>query len=244
MNGESLAVVIPAYNEERRIGSTIECIHRFLSNNFKKFEIIIVDDGSRDRTADIVLGLSKAKSFIRIFRNSENRGKGYSVKKGALLADSGYVAFTDADLSTPIEELSKLLRALAEGAEVAIGSRALGSSNVLKRQSLLREKMGKTFNFFVRTFLFKGIKDTQCGFKCFRKYAAEKIFTLQRLEGFAFDAEILFIAKKLGLKIKEVPVSWSNRDNSRVGIFTSPPRMFLDIFRIKGNHKKRYYENK
>ncbi|MGB2706250.1 MAG: dolichyl-phosphate beta-glucosyltransferase [Candidatus Omnitrophota bacterium] len=241
-NVRSLSVIVPAYNEEGCIRETVISIRGFLKKNFENFEIIVVDDGSTDRTCKIVSGLSEKIAALRVIRNAENRGKGESVKRGMLSAVSEYILFSDADLSTPIDEIAGFMDCARNGESIIIGSRALKGSNVLKKQSFLRQNMGRAFNLLVQTFLFKGIKDTQCGFKCFKKDAAREIFKLQRTNGFCFDAEILYIAKKKGYKIKEVPVKWSNRKDSRVTLISGSLGMLLDIFRIRINDMAGRYE--
>lgn len=240
----SISVVIPAYKEVEFIKDSLTTVHNFLTKKNIDFEIIVVDDGSTDGTYDKVLEASKELTNINILVNDSNRGKGYSVKRGVLTARSQYILFSDADLSTPISELDKFMRYLEEGVDIVIGSRALKASKILKKQSILRRTMGKIFNMLIRKILFDGIRDTQCGFKAFRSEVAKKIFSLQRFEGFCFDVEILYIAKKLGYSIKEVPVTWINREKSKVSITRSPREMFCDLFRIKKNDKEGFYEDK
>jgi dolichyl-phosphate beta-glucosyltransferase len=242
--GDSVSVIVPAYNEERYIRKTISETGDLLRKKFKSFEIIIVDDGSRDNTYNAASGLAGEIKNLKILRNTKNRGKGYSVRKGMLSAVSEWVAFMDADLSTPLSELDKFVACLKNGSDIAIGSRALRGSEILKKQGFLRRNMGKAFNLFVQGFLFTGIRDTQCGFKCFKREAALRLFGLQRLRGFCFDAEILYIAKKHGIRIKEIPVTWVNREDSRVSLIGSPLAMFLDIFRIRINDMRGCYEDK
>ncbi len=239
---KSLSVVVPAYNEEKCIANTIERIHGFLEKNFENYEIIVVDDGSTDHTRKIVSGFSGRMKNLKLLGNARRRGKGESVKKGMLQASSEYLLFSDADLSTPIEEIGDFLKYAENGAEIIIGSRAVKEANILKKQSFLRQNMGRAFNFLVQIFLFSGIRDTQCGFKCFSKKAAKALFKLQRTRGFCFDAEILYIAKKKGYKMKEVPVTWINRQDSRVALIGGSLSMFLDIFRIKINDVTGRYE--
>ena len=236
----SISVVIPAYNEEKYIRNTIESISEFLKNSFSYSEIIVVDDGSSDNTFRVVTELSRRLPNIKMLKNDKNSGKGYSVKRGVWESNYDYILFTDADLSTPIEELNKFKGDF----DIAIGSRALEGCEVMERQNILRQTMGRIFNLLIRTFLFKGIKDTQCGFKYLKKDAAQKIFSMQKLNGFCFDAEILYIAEKMGLRIKEIPVKWINRKDSRVRIIGSSINMFLDLFRIKINDMKGSYEIK
>lgn len=224
-----LSVVIPAYNEEERLGSTLEKIQEYLLHLEYPSEVIVVDDGSSDRTAEI------ARS-VKVLVNDQNSGKGFSVRRGALEARGEIVLFSDADLSTPIEEMSRLEAALTEGADVAIGSRALPDSDVQIHQPFYREMMGKTFNKLVQLLVFPGISDTQCGFKAFTQKAAQEIFSRQKLDGFAFDVEILYIARKLGYQVKEVPVIWRNSPDTRVGAMKDSMKMFLDILRVRRLH--------
>ena len=232
----SLSVVIPAYNEEKHIKHAIKEVGDFLKANFSDSEIIVVDDGSIDGTCDAALSLSGEIKNLKVLKNGANRGKGYSVKKGVLSASSDYVLFTDVDLSVPLSEFTKFEDYIKrETAGIIIGSRALKDSNVLKKQNFLRQNMGKIFNLLVRLLLFRGIKDTQCGFKCFRKDVAKKLFKAQRMDGFCFDAEILYIAKKNGIKIYTVPIKWINDPDSRVQIISGSISMLLDLFRIRFN---------
>jgi dolichyl-phosphate beta-glucosyltransferase len=239
-----LSVVIPAYNESGIIRETLNDLAEYFIKKPYLFEFIIVNDCSTDQTAELVKSLSAAKPFIRLINNQPNMGKGFSVKSGVLAARGDYILFKDADLSTPLVELEKMLPLLADGCDVAIGSRALAGSKLFVKQHWFRQSMGKAFNVFVKLLVFSGINDTQCGFKCFKKEAAQRIFSLQRISGFCFDVEILYIAKKLGFKIKEIPVSWSNRRDSRVRICRDPLKMFWDLFRIKINQLRGVYDEK
>lgn len=242
MKLQNISVIIPAYNEEKKLQKTLPSIHSALNRSFSNFEIIVVDDGSYDGTYNSVLRLSEQLSGLKILRNEVNRGKGYSVKRGVLSAALEYILFTDADLSTPIEALGKFMEHLNEGVDIAIGSRAVKGSRIIESQSFLRRGMGKAFNMLVRLFLFQGVKDTQCGFKCFRREAARELFGLQRLDGFCFDAEILYIAKKKSYSIKEIPVEWANRKDSRVSMVKDSIKMFLDIFQVKLNDIRGLYD--
>ena len=195
-------------------------------------EIIVVDDGSTDTTVASAEAFATEGHPIRILKNSGNRGKGYSVRHGMLEAAGEWLLFSDADLSTPIEELEKLYAAVENGAPIAIGSRSLKRSLIGVRQSAFRERAGQLFNFFTRAVLGLNIHDTQCGFKLFRRDAARAIFLRQKLDRFSFDAEVLFIARKLGLYIVEVPVRWNNFEGTKVGIW-SGARSFLDLITIR-----------
>lgn len=227
-----LSIIIPAYNEEKRIKKTLESILTYIQKKKYDFEIIIVNDGSTDKTRDVVLEFKNKK--INIIDNHENKGKGFSVKQGFLTATKEWILFTDADLSTPIEELETFLR--YKEYDIIIGSRNLPDSLIVIKQPFLRSTLGKIFPFFVRLLLLPEIKDTQCGFKLFKKEAAKKIAELQTIDGFCFDAEQLFIAKKSGYLIKEVPISWQNDERSKIRIVKDSVQMFADLLRIKYNN--------
>lgn len=241
MELKDISFVIPAYNEEKYIEDTVNKVNNFLSKKSDNFEIIAIDDGSADHTHSILLKLSGKISNLKVFKNSKNIGKGYSVRKGVLSAYGKYIVFSDSDLSVPIDELDKFLEYLKKGENVVIGSRAIRGSDIIRGQNFIRKNMGRTFNLLINIFLFKGIKDTQCGFKGFSEEAAKKIFNIQQIDGFCFDAEVLCIAKKLKYKIIEIPVKWINRKDSRVSIVKSSLRMFSDIFRIKMNDARGLY---
>lgn len=234
-NDTPLSVVIPAYNEEERIDNSLNTIIRYMENRGYRYEIIVVNDGSTDKTVDIVKNFSVRNKNINLILNEKNMGKGYSVKKGILESNGEYILFSDSDLSTPIEEIEKLIRYLQEDYDIAIGSRALPNSDVQIHQSFHRELMGKIFNLITRILTLMDIKDTQCGFKCFKKDAAKNIFRRQIINGFSFDVEILYIAKKLGYKIREVPVVWLNSNSTRVNLIKDSIRMFIDLLRIRIN---------
>ena len=235
---KSLSVVIPAYNESQRIKNTIDAVLKYLENWKIKFEIIVVDDGSIDNTADIVKNIKDKR--VRIVKNGKNYGKGYSVRNGVLNSKYEYVLFSDADLSTPIDMIDKFEKYLDY--DIIIGSRALSESDIKIKQPFYREFMGKTFNKFVRLFTVRGIKDTQCGFKLFKRNIAKKIFERATLNGFGFDVEILYIAKLNGIKIAEVPVVWKNSRISKVRPIKDSVNMFKDLFVIRINKAKgKYY---
>ena len=224
-----LSVVIPAYNEERRLPPTLDRLRAYLGQGSLTHEIVVVDDGSRDSTSDI----ARAHGAT-VVRNDTNRGKGYAARRGMLLARGRRRLMTDADLSTPIEDLPRLLARLDEGYDVAIASRALPGSNVEVRQSAYREVVGRLFNLCVRVLAVPGLHDTQCGFKLFTAAAAAASFEPLRLDGFSFDVETLFIARRRGFRIAEVPVTWRNDEASRVGPMNGL-RAFLDLGRIRVN---------
>ena len=224
-----LSVVIPAYNEERRLPPTLERLRAYLGRGSLSHEIVVVDDGSRDSTAEVARA-----GGATVVRNDGNRGKGYAARRGMLLAQGRRRLMTDADLSTPIEDLSHLMASLDAGYDVAIASRALPASNVEVRQSAYREGMGRLFNLCVRVLAVPGLHDTQCGFKLFTAAAAEASFEPLRLDGFSFDVETLFIARRRGLRIAEVPVTWRNDEATRVGLLNGF-RAFVDLARIRVN---------
>lgn len=228
-----LSIVIPAYNEEKRIAQTIARIRAYLAQQDYLSEIIVVDDGSTDETLEEAAEALKGIERTQILSRRRNLGKGFSVKEGVLASKGQHILFSDADLSTPIEELDKFLPWLEEGFDVLIGSRALPDSDIQVRQSYLRESMGKMFNVFVQLLVVKGIKDTQCGFKIFRREAAMDIFPRVKTRSFSFDVEVLFLSRKLGYRIKEIPVIWRNSPQSKVKIISSSLRMFLDLWRIR-----------
>lgn len=230
-----ISFVIPVYNESKRIGKTAREIVYFQKQFPHPSEWIFVDDGSVDNTrqqAAAELG-SLPHHWIAL---GTNQGKGRAVQQGVLAAKGDCIFFMDADLSTPLTEYQKLLSALDSGNDVAIGSRGPGAQ-ILVRQNPLREMMGRTFNQIARFFTFKGIRDSQCGFKAFRKDAAHRLFSLQKITRFSFDAEILYLAQVLGYRIAEVPVTWLNSKESRVRIFSDSIQMFLDLLRIRWLHR-------
>lgn len=231
-----LSIIIPAYNEEKRIAGTLAAVNDYLIRRNRPYEVIVVDDGSTDGTSHAAKRIKDDR--LVIIKNPDNRGKGYSVRRGVLASRGKVILFSDADLSADIAEMDKLLPWLDKGYDVVIGSRATADSTIELRQPWHRVIMGKTFNLLVRTFVLKGFRDTQCGFKCFKRDAAMKIFNLQRLPGFAFDVETLFIAKCLGFKIKEAGVAWKNSPESKVHLVKGSLSMLLDLFKIRFYHRK------
>lgn len=243
MRNEAISVIIPAYNEEQRIVPTLRRISEYLKDSWMDYEILIVDDGSTDGTARAVMELSDSLPNVNLLRSERNLGKGGAVKKGVLSSRGEFLLISDADLSTPIEEMEKLLQFIDEGFDIAIGSRGLSTSEIKVRQPWYREGMGKTFNVLVRVLLMDGIKDTQCGFKLFRGDVARKIFEKSRIGGFSFDVEVLFLAGKMGYGIKEVPIRWINSPASKVRILKDSVRMFLDILVTRLNWARGAYRN-
>ena len=224
-----LSVINPAYNEEKRLGKSLPVIIDYLRDQPYTWEIVIVDDGSHDRTSEIAAGFQD--SNVRVLKNDPNRGKGFSIRRGMLEARGDWRLFTDADLSTPIEELTRFWTYTDAGADVVIGSRALPESDLEVRQSRSRELAGRVFNTIVQTFLVPGLCDTQCGFKLFSAEAAREVFPLQTLHGFAFDVEILMLAHKHGYTIREAPVRWINDPGSKVSTL-SGIKGFVDLARL------------
>ena len=211
-----LSVVIPAFEEAARIGPTLKRVRAYLAARPFDSEVLVVIDGGRDETLGLVRNLARDWPALRVLDNGVNRGKGYSVRRGMLAASGRYLLFSDADLSTPIPEVERLMAALDAGADVAIGSRALVDSDVRVPQAWWRQWMGRVFNWFVRLVAVPDLRDTQCGFKCFRRDAARQIFARSRIVRFSFDVELLWIARKLGYRVVELPVTWINSPSSRV----------------------------
>jgi glycosyltransferase involved in cell wall biosynthesis len=234
----ALSVVIPAYNEERRLPSSLARIRSFLEARAQSFEIVVADDGSKDATAAVAEAAGGPS--LRVLRGERNRGKGHAVRRGMLEARGGRRLMTDADLSTPIEELPSLEARLDQGFDVAIGSRAVLGARIEVRQSAFRETAGRAFNVLVRLLLLPGIRDTQCGFKLFTGAAAQAAFEPVRLAGFSFDVEAIYVARRRGLRVAEVPVLWRNDVATRVGGL-SGTRAFLDLLRIRLNAARGRY---
>ncbi len=232
-----LSIVIPAYNEEKRIGRTLSRIDEYLKARDYECEVIVADDGSTDDTVRQAWKSALAeKGRLKVIGNEINRGKGFAVRSGILGSRGEYVLICDADLSTPIDELDKLFTHMKEGHDIVIGSRSIEGADIRVRQPWYRERMGKTFNFFVKLFLFRGLKDTQCGFKLFKGDIAREIASMMKLDGFCFDVEMLYLARKKGQAIKEVGIVWDNSPHSKVKIFGSSTDMFLDLLKIKRLH--------
>jgi glycosyltransferase involved in cell wall biosynthesis len=230
-----LSIVIPAYNEEARLPATLERLAEYLPTLGLQTEVLIVDDGSRDRTAAVAGSFAGRISRLRVLSNGTNRGKGYSVRHGMLEAKGELVLFTDADLSAPIEESDKLISAMKNGYDVAIGSRAMNRSLISTHESVFREFAGIIFNKIVRVVLWLPFVDTQCGFKAFRRERCRIIFELQRIEGFGFDPELLYLARHYGLRAIEIPVRWGHSPDTKVSMLRDSLKMFIDIFVIRWN---------
>jgi dolichyl-phosphate beta-glucosyltransferase len=242
MNSDApeLSIVVPAYNEEERLGRTLSRVHEYFSRDARvanALEIIVVDDGSTDGTVRIAQEWARAApdGEFRLFLNERNRGKGYSVRRGMLEARARIALFTDADLSAPVEESEKLLAAIAAGHDLAIGSRALDRSLISAHQSVFRETAGIIFNALVRLFTGLALHDTQCGFKAFVREPCRIIFEQQRIEGFGFDPEVLFLARRHGLRTAEVPVRWAHDPATKVHVVRDSILMFGDLMYICWN---------
>lgn len=229
--GIELSIVVPAFDEERRLPASLARIVEWLSGRIPPLaaEILVVDDGSSDGTARVAAEAASRGVPVRVLTHAANRGKGAAVRTGVLAAEGRLVLVTDADLSTPIEEAEKLL---AAGAPVAIGSRAVDPSLVVERQPLYRVAMGKLFNLLVRLLCVGGIRDTQCGFKLFTRDAAREVFSRARVDRFAWDVEALLLARRLGYAIAEVPVLWFHKEDSRVSLGRGA-QAYLDLLRIR-----------
>ena len=245
MNDWFLSVVIPAYNEEKRIGPTLANITSYLESRDFLFEVLVIDDGSEDRTAEIAENYSgevNSRSTVRLCRNDRNRGKGYSVRTGMLAAKGKYALLTDADLSSPIEEMSKLERPVIEGGfDLAFGSRDVEGSLVEVHQPWLREAGGKAFNRLMRLVTGLPYHDTQCGFKLLKMSSCKVLFEKQTIEDFGFDVEILYLAEKIGLRAKEVPVVWRHCGKSKVRLSRDASSMIGDLFKIRWNDWRGHY---
>ena len=227
--------IIPAYNEGARLGATLDRVLAYLAAQGWDAEVLVVNDGSRDQTADLVRSSAQAHPQLRLIENPGNRGKGYSVRNGMLNAGGEVLLFSDADLSSPIEEANKLFAAIAAGADVAIGSRWLQPETQTHRQSLLRQFYGRLFNLALRVLLGLNFKDTQCGFKAFTRSAARTIFPLQRIERWGFDPELLYLARRAGLKVQEVAVAWAHVEGTRLNPLRDGIRMFGEVLKIRWN---------
>lgn len=231
-----VSVIVPAYNESARLVPTLERIAAYLDEHHPRYEVIVVDDGSTDDTVPLAEALADAHPRIRVIALGKNRGKGAAVRGGVLAAEGEQILFSDADLATPIEELAKLRSALADGNDIAIASRAVAGADIQVRQHPARELMGRTFNLMVRALMVGTIRDTQCGFKLFTRQAAHDLFARAHIEGFAFDVEILWMARGR-YRVAEVPVTWRHVDESKVSPGGDAARMFRDLVRIRWLHR-------
>lgn len=231
-----LSVIIPAFNEEKRLPRSLASALDFLKRQPYSWEIIVSDDGSSDATVVTARAILKDVPH-QVLVTAVNRGKGHAVRQGVMAAKGEYILYTDADFSTPVEEVTRFLEHLKNDYEIVIGSRALPGSRVEVHQNILRETMGRTFNLFARLFSFHDIHDSQCGFKCFRGEVAKALFSRQRLDSFSFDPEIIYLAQKKGYRIREEPVIWRNSAQSRVRLIADPLQMFFDLLKIRWLHR-------
>ncbi|MEO6906854.1 MAG: dolichyl-phosphate beta-glucosyltransferase [Abditibacteriaceae bacterium] len=245
-----LSIVVPAYNEEKRLPASLQKIESYLKSRDFSYEMIVVDDGSRDATRTVVSDFAATRPWVRLLHYDTpqghplNRGKGYAVRQGVLHSAGRDLLFTDADLSSPIEEMEKLLPPISRGDfDVAFASRALPASILTIHQPWYREWMGRTFNMFVQSVIGTTIRDTQCGFKAFRGEAAKDIFRRAQIDGFGFDTEVLFLAQKLKYRVVEVPVRWQHYDNSRVNPLIAPFSMISELIQVRLNDIRGTYED-
>ena len=243
MDEPQYSIVIPAFNEQARIGATLERVMHCVQTRQWAAEVLVVNDGSRDQTAAIVSAAARQYQNLRLIENPGNRGKGYSVRSGMLQARGAIVMFTDADLSAPIEEAELLFAAIADGADVAIGSRWLDRSRQTLRQPIYRRFFGRCFNWLTRLIMHLPLADTQCGFKAFRREAARTIFARQRIERWGFDPEILYIALRLGMRIDEVPVTWGHDERSRISYLKDGLKMLEDLLKVRFYSLAGYYRS-
>ncbi|MDR3580389.1 MAG: glycosyltransferase family 2 protein [Oryzomonas sp.] len=240
----SLSIIIPAYNEEDRLPRYLGSIVKYLTEKNTSYELIIVDDGSTDSTATVVEKIMETNPHVKIIRTSQNHGKGFAVKAGMLNACGKLRLFADADGATPIKELERLRQGIESGADIAIASRALHDGSTTVTARLHRKIIGTIFNLVVGLLAVQDVNDTQCGFKLFTEASANAIFPLQRISGFGFDVEILFICKKKGYRVKEIPVNWIDIKGSKVKLFRDSWKMFIDVIAIRLNDLRGVYSNR
>ena len=236
-----LSVVIPAYNEEKRIKKTLLEADKFLSSRNYSYEIIVADDGSSDGTVELIKNLSKDIKNLRVIDNQENHGKGYVVRQGLMEAKGKYRLFMDADNATTVDQVQNLLPFFKEGYDVAIGDRELKGSQIKKHQPFYKEMLGDLGNLLIQALAVPGIKDTQCGFKCFSAELVENIFPKLKIDRWGFDIEILALAKKFSYKIKTVPVVWINDEESKVSM-SGYVNTLKELFQIKWNMMRGEYD--
>ena len=241
MEPATYSVILPAYNESARISATLDKILAHATERDWNVEVIVVNDGSSDDTAAIVSDYASKYGVLRLLENPGNRGKGYSVRNGMLRAKGDILLFSDADLSSPIEEADKLFSAIAKGADIAIGSRWVDRRLQIRRQPLYRRLFGRIFNLALRIILGLQYKDTQCGFKAFTRRSAQAIFPLQKIERWGFDPELLYLAKRFGFTVSELPVAWSHREGTRIHPLRDGIRMFSELVKVRWYAMKGYY---
>ena len=237
-----LTIVVPAFNEENRLAPAVQELAAFARAQAMSYELIVVDDGSRDGTASLVHRLSQNAPEVRLIRLASNQGKGYAVRTGVVNGRGRLILFADADGATPASEFARLEAAIEAGADVAIGSRALRSTGVAVQARWYRRLFGRAFHLLVRTLTVKGIQDTQCGFKLFRGPVAHDLFGRMRMSGFSFDVEVLLMAQRQGYRIAEVPVNWHHVPGSRISLLRDSLRMARDLFIIRANAARGLYD--
>lgn len=245
MNRFELSVIIPVYNEEKRVSKTLEGVFKYLKAKRMTAEILVVDDGSRDKTLQVVGKFkrqSTSRRMLKILKHSVNKGKGAAVRTGALAANGKVLIYMDADNATALSEFEKFKPIVKRGVDVVVGSRAIDRKQVKVHQPLYREVIGRVGNIIIQALVVPGISDTQCGFKAFSQKAAKSIFPLQRIDGFGFDVELLFISKKHGFSILETSVEWKDDPNTRVNALRDSIRTFTDLFIIRWNDLKGLYQ--
>ena len=241
-----ISIVIPAFEEEARVGTSIERILSYLRDVSPQAELIVVDDGSKDRTAQVAERAFKSARDVatKVIRYEQNRGKGFAVKTGLLAASAATAVFSDADLSTPIDEMPKLIDPIRNGEyDLTFGSRALDRSLIGTHQPWRREQGGKVFNLVVRTLTGMPFWDTQCGFKAFNMTKFRSLLDLMQIDRFGFDVEFLYVAQLHGLRLKEVPVRWNNDERSKVSVVRDSARMFKEVTEIRRNAKRGVYNH-
>ncbi|MDD5639543.1 MAG: glycosyltransferase family 2 protein [Candidatus Pacebacteria bacterium] len=229
-----ISIIIPAFNEEKRLPITLHEIFDFLKSEKMTAEIIVVNDGSFDNTSSVVENLFKEYSRLKLINLEKNQGKGFAVKTGILSAEGKFIIFLDSDNSTSLSHIKDVKNMLEQGYDIVIGSREINGAKIIQKQPYLREKIGKIFNFFTKTIKLSEYEDTQCGFKGFKEDIAKNIFSKTKINGFAFDIEVLCIAKKSNYKIKEIPVYWKDNIDSKVSV-KNIWNIFWDIWKIKIN---------
>lgn len=231
----TISLVLPAFKEEKRIEASVRALRNFIQFRPEITEVLYIVEKYPDQTIEIGQAVAQGEDRIHIVDNQVHRGKGFAVKSGMLKAKGDIVIFMDTDLSTSLHEVDRFFRYFQEhgDCDVLIGSRSDVESKITVRQSWLRERMGRVFNLFVQLFAFRGLVDTQCGFKAFRQNAARRVFSLQKTDGFSFDVEILLLAKELGFQVHSLPVEWANDDDSKVSKLRDSVKMFVDVIRMK-----------
>ncbi|MCK4669663.1 MAG: glycosyltransferase family 2 protein [Nanoarchaeota archaeon] len=240
-----LSIIVPAYNEEKSIKrKNPQKFYDFFKKHFKHFELVFVDDGSKDQTYNLLKEFAKGKKEVCVLTNGINRGKGYAVKHGFLKAKGDYMLFSDIDLATPSEEIFKLMPYTKKGYDVVIGSRVIKGAEIKVYQPLYRQLMGKAFNRIVQILAVPGVWDTQCGFKIFSRRAVNAIVPWQTIDRWGFDVELLFLARKNKYQIKEVPITWVNDEDSRLSTIKASYQMLSEVLKVRLNHLSGKYKRK